>query len=300
MELDLTLVAAFVVLAEERHFGRAAQRLHLTTSALSKRVQRLERQLGVPLVVRDPVHGIRLTGAGLRFTRPACAVLEQAWQAARDARYDDGARQLRLGFPAGAEAVLSRLDLATARRDLRLECPQATLTAVPVRFGDLNQVLAEHRVDVLLTDSPMRRVGVVTEPLPLSDHRIAIVPPWHELADAGSVGVDNICGYPFLYAPHAPSEWMEPFWLADVRPRREARLVAVGASDNHQVLATELTAGAVMVNLASSIPVIPARLRVLTISGAAPVSIHAAYREGDHRAVLAPLFAALRRPVPGG
>ncbi|MFC7648577.1 LysR family transcriptional regulator [Streptosporangium lutulentum] len=54
MDLDLGLVADFLVLVKERHYGRAAGRLHLTSSALTKRIHRLERQLGVALVERSP------------------------------------------------------------------------------------------------------------------------------------------------------------------------------------------------------------------------------------------------------
>ena len=54
MDLDLTCVHSWLVLVQEQHFGRAAPRLNLTPSALTKRIQRLERQVGVPLVVRNP------------------------------------------------------------------------------------------------------------------------------------------------------------------------------------------------------------------------------------------------------
>jgi DNA-binding transcriptional LysR family regulator len=47
MDLDLSCVASFLVLLDERHYGRAAAKLNLTSSALSKRIQRLERQVGV-------------------------------------------------------------------------------------------------------------------------------------------------------------------------------------------------------------------------------------------------------------
>jgi len=52
MELDLGQVRAFVVTAEQLHFGRAAARLFLTQQALSKRIRQLERSLGEPLFVR--------------------------------------------------------------------------------------------------------------------------------------------------------------------------------------------------------------------------------------------------------
>ncbi|MEV6865215.1 LysR family transcriptional regulator, partial [Streptosporangium subroseum] len=67
MDLDLGLVADFLVLVKEGHYGRAAVRLHLTSSALTKRIQRLERQLGVVLVERGPAGVFAVTSAGRRF-----------------------------------------------------------------------------------------------------------------------------------------------------------------------------------------------------------------------------------------
>jgi DNA-binding transcriptional LysR family regulator len=85
MELDLTQVRAFVVTAEQLHFGRAAARLFLTQQALSKRIQRLEHRLGEPLFVRG-ARGVELTEAGHRFLPHAKALLAAAGAAAEAAR----------------------------------------------------------------------------------------------------------------------------------------------------------------------------------------------------------------------
>ncbi|MCK2217047.1 LysR family transcriptional regulator [Actinomadura sp. ATCC 31491] len=79
MDLDLALVRAFVATAEELHFGRAAQRLHTSQQALSKRVARLESLLAVRLFER--AGGTRLTEAGERLlpaAREALAAGERA------------------------------------------------------------------------------------------------------------------------------------------------------------------------------------------------------------------------------
>ena len=85
MELDLTQVRAFVEIAEQRHFGRAAAQLFLTQQALSKRIQRLEHTLGEPLFVRG-TRGVELTEAGQRFLPHAQALLAAADAAAAAAR----------------------------------------------------------------------------------------------------------------------------------------------------------------------------------------------------------------------
>jgi DNA-binding transcriptional LysR family regulator len=85
MELDLTQVRAFVEVAEQLHFGRAATRLFLTQQALSKRIQRLERTLGEPLLVRG-TRGVELSDAGQRFLPHARALLAAADAAAQAAQ----------------------------------------------------------------------------------------------------------------------------------------------------------------------------------------------------------------------
>lgn len=75
MHLDLNCLESFVVLAEEKHFGRAAARLHLTSAALTKRLQRLERDLKVRLVERDSAGVLALTPEGQRLAADAGPLL---------------------------------------------------------------------------------------------------------------------------------------------------------------------------------------------------------------------------------
>lgn len=85
MELDLAQVRAFVEVAEHRHFGRAAAKLFLTQQALSKRIQRLERTVGQPLLARGP-RGVELTATGQRFLPYARQLVAAADAAASAAR----------------------------------------------------------------------------------------------------------------------------------------------------------------------------------------------------------------------
>lgn len=93
MDLDLARVRAFVTAAEELHFGRAADRLFLTQQALSKRIARLENELGVALFTRDG-RAVQLTDAGRRFLAPARRALADADRAIEAVR--DPGRPLRI------------------------------------------------------------------------------------------------------------------------------------------------------------------------------------------------------------
>ena len=86
MDLDLAQVRAFAATAEELHFGRAAGRLFLSQQALSKRIARLEVELGVLLFVRGK-HAVELTEAGQRFLEPARRFLTDGDRAVAAARH---------------------------------------------------------------------------------------------------------------------------------------------------------------------------------------------------------------------
>jgi DNA-binding transcriptional LysR family regulator len=77
MQPELRLVRYFVAVAEERHFTRAAERLHMAQPPLSAAIRQLERQLGVALLDRS-FRGVRLTGPGELFLERGRALLAEA------------------------------------------------------------------------------------------------------------------------------------------------------------------------------------------------------------------------------
>ena len=95
MDLDLAQVRAFVAAAERLHFGQAAEQLAVSQQALSKRVARLEVELGVQLFSRGG-HAVELTEAGRRFLEPARQTLAHGDRAVAAARHVD--RPLRIDF----------------------------------------------------------------------------------------------------------------------------------------------------------------------------------------------------------
>jgi DNA-binding transcriptional LysR family regulator len=92
--MELRQLQYFVAVAEELHFGHAAEREHLTQAALSQQIRRLERELGVQLLNRT-TRRVQLTPAGDLFLHEARAALARAgarrrWRARRPRGSSDG------------------------------------------------------------------------------------------------------------------------------------------------------------------------------------------------------------------
>jgi DNA-binding transcriptional LysR family regulator len=113
MDLDLTTVESFIAVTDSRHFGRAADRLGVSVSALTKRIQRLEAAVGVPLIERDTGGFVGLTPAGRRFLQFAPQLMHAA-QAAKTAASGAPVETLQLAVPAGVGVVAPLMPKALA------------------------------------------------------------------------------------------------------------------------------------------------------------------------------------------
>src|SRR5262249_38016702 len=114
MDVHLRDLRYFLAVAEELHFTRAAERLHISQPALSKQIRALERGLGFPLLIRDH-RSVSLTAAGEELLGPArdlLAAWDGALQRARR-RAREAAAVLRVGFHTSVAGHLYR-DAAAA------------------------------------------------------------------------------------------------------------------------------------------------------------------------------------------
>jgi DNA-binding transcriptional LysR family regulator len=159
MTLDPRLLRPFVVLAEELHFGRAAQRLHVTQPALSQQVKRLEGQVGVELFARTRAI-VELTEAGEAILEPARAAVGAAAEAESVAgELADAERgRLRIGISPGTHELAQRV-LA----ELRARRPRLTLEAKQDNSGVLCADVAAGRLDVAIAFEPEEVAGTVCE-----------------------------------------------------------------------------------------------------------------------------------------
>jgi DNA-binding transcriptional LysR family regulator len=286
VDVDLELTASFLVLVDEWHYGRAADALFLSASALTKRIQRLERQLGVRLVERGPEGMAGLTAAGMEFAGAARPLLQHALAAAQAARAASARGVLRVGVPAGAGSFLPPMGLDRVGDRVGRAFPTLRVALVEVPFPLVTRCLPEGQVDVLLTIAAVRHREVDSIPLPVTSARIGVISARHPLAGAGEEAVAQFCEHSLLHNPAIPDEWMRPFWLADVRPRAEARLTTTHASNNQRVLRDVLSGSAAMVTLSPERPSLSPGLEPVALVGAEPVTFYAARRRHDRRTVV--------------
>src|SRR6185437_5859028 len=172
-DLDLRLVRYFTVVAEHRHFGRAAADLLVAQPSLSRQVRRLEQQLGVRLLDRTP-QGTRLTEAGEAFLPRARALLRAAAQAAAAAKAAAQPSRIAIGYTPG-------LIVTPAVRQLRRQHPDADVRSLYLEWNDARAALLDHRVDAVVTRLPLTTDGLRVTIL-YDEPRLLLVPRDHRLA----------------------------------------------------------------------------------------------------------------------
>ena len=211
--VELRELRYFVAVAEELHFGRAAQRLHMSQSPLSRAIRELERELGVALFVRTTRH-VELTPAGfalLEGTRRALAEIDSAVEEARRAtRPDRGV--LKFGYGPLSRATATRVveALASARPDLPIRLDEDTTPELLAR-------VAAHDLDaaaVVETPAAARRYGVRVDTL-RDEPMLAAVPSSHRYAGADAIPIGAFAAERVLL-PREPSGSAINDWLRAV------------------------------------------------------------------------------------
>lgn len=203
MLVELRQLEAFVAVATELHFGRAAQMLHMGQPTLSDLIRRLERELGTSLLTRS-TRRVALTAAGAELLDRARLVLDEVASATaavqRVAKGDAGTVQVGIAPPVGR--VLAPHLAAT----LRAEAPEIKLEIHRMWLSDLNRAITQGTVDVAITcglesDPPgvVRNVfcGELLQIGLRADHRLAArhAVALAELADE-TLGVHNKALFP--------------------------------------------------------------------------------------------------------
>lgn len=192
--MELKHLRAFVTLAEELHFGRAAQRLAIVQPALSMQIKALETWLGVRLLDRNR-HSVTLRQVGQLFLDEARVTLHQAQHCADVARGlgrgESG--RIRLGF---VSSVLPQL-LPTLIRAAHQRFPGIALELKDMPGPDQIHALKNGQLDFGLLRLPAPHAGVQTRVV-LQESIVVALPCDHPLVEHAVIDVDALAQWPVL------------------------------------------------------------------------------------------------------
>src|SRR4051795_8363316 len=221
MSVELRHLRAFVAVAEELNFTRAAERLHLAQQALSAQIRQLEERIGVPLLTRT-TRKVELTPAGEVLLEHARAVLAATDRGVAAARAAGGTAQvLTLGLvvPVDREVFRPALDLFAERH------PEVEVRALFGEVLDPTGGLRGGQADAALVVGAFDRTGLDMIPL-WSDPRGLAMSASHELAAKPEISIEEMIGQPTFDFP-APDRIFREYWMAiNHRGGRPPRLVA--------------------------------------------------------------------------
>jgi DNA-binding transcriptional LysR family regulator len=293
--VELRHLRYFVAVAEERHFGRAAARLHIAQPPLSQQIRRFEAELGEPLLYRT-TRRVELAPAGEVLLERARAIL-----AAVDAAIDDARRaargeygRLAIGFT-GSVTYAMLPSLAAA---LREQLPGVTLELrgellTPAQVAQLR----DGTLDLGLLRPPVHERDLSTEVL-RSEPLLAVLPESHPLADSEALPLELLEDEPFVTYPS--------HFRSVVHDAVEDACAAHGFKPHatHEVAETATLVSFVAAGLGVSL--VPASVRNMTVQGAiyrplaqdtTRVELAVAWRRDDDRPVLARALDVIRRDL---
>ncbi|WP_406376185.1 LysR substrate-binding domain-containing protein [Streptomyces sp. NBC_00647] len=205
--LDLRQLRYFVAVAEAEHVGRAAERLHISQSPLSRQIAQLEKNLGLTLFERSQQR-IRLTSDGRVFLTEAQALLRHA------DRLENLGRRLGRGEEGGlcigyvADAMHTGV-LPSALRTLRDQRPGIHVALYDQESSEQFEGLRQRSLDIALVRTPPPEDDPDLNAAPLlRDPLLLALPERHPLARREEVTPDDLDGQPWI----AVGDARDPAW----------------------------------------------------------------------------------------
>ncbi|MFH8347629.1 LysR family transcriptional regulator [Streptomyces sp. NPDC018045] len=225
----------FLTLADELHFGRTAERLHVSQARVSQSVKQLERRIGTALFARTS-RRVELTPVGRQFladVRPGYDLIKAGL--ARAAAAGRGlAEPLRVGFssPLAGELVLAA---ATTYRQRNPGAGEVLLHETPL--GDPYALLRSGELDLLLAQYPVAEPDLSTGPVLISDSRVLAVARRHRFARRTAVRLDDLATEELLsLSGPVPDYWLDHL-LPRVTPGGQAIARGAAAATRQELLA---------------------------------------------------------------
>lgn len=198
-EIELRLLRSFVVVAEELHFTRAAERLGIAQPPLSQQIRRIEDKVGYALFLRG-TRRVELTQAGRSLLVTARRLFDQAAfgiEAARRAGRGEIGR-LRIGFPTSIALTI----LPTIIRSYRSNYPDVDLELRELATTPQHEALEAGSIDIGFLRDARSDDAIASETI-FTESFVAVMPHDHPLAGKKQVSVAALAGERFILFPRS-------------------------------------------------------------------------------------------------
>lgn len=294
---EIRWLEAFVAVAEELHFGRAAQRLHTSQSPLSQTIRKLEADLGTRLFERN-TRSVALTPAGSALLPRAYRVLHEMRLAREAAQTEEaGVRgNIRIGF----SGAVNHLTLPPLTRAVRRRYPDIKMDLTSrVRTADGLASVAKGALDLAFVGLPESPPASVMTRLVASEEVGAVLPLDHPLAQEQSIPLKSLATDDFISPPLDGSSSMTDVMLAACQAAGFRPRIVQELSDPYMVL-TFVAAGVGVTLMSSGIAgIIPSGATYVALDDPPHFMNHAiAWSAENDSAVLAAVLGVVEEIFP--
>ena len=283
MDVHVRDLRHFLVVAEELHFTRAAQRLFVSQPALSRQIQALEQHVRAPLFERGP-NGITLTVAGDALQEHARLVVS-AWDQTQQAVAGAVAASSRV-LHVGLSMSVGRGILPVATRMLMERHPDARVELHQAAFQDATLGLTDGSADAAFCWLPMPEGAGLAHRVLVTEPRHVALPVDHPLTAREEVDMEDLLDEPFLAIPESAGP-LRSFWLGeDARGGRPARIAAVVNGPEEVIEALGQGLGVALISGGNAAIYRRPEFVVRPVRGLAPAQLAIVWREGDTRSLV--------------
>ena len=210
--MNLKQLEYFIALAEELHFGRAAERLGMAQPPLSRQIKQIEDDLGALLFNRGR-NAISLTQAGERLYARGSALLSEFNDIKLEVkRIGQGAEgRLRIGFVGSATYGL----MPNILKSFRVSYPEVNLSLIPMNNAQLHRSLIRREIDIAIARPALSDAEIITRRL--EDERLVLAAPDTLDLPAGTVDLRSLRSERFVLYPEFPRPSFADFIIGACR-----------------------------------------------------------------------------------
>lgn len=243
--MNLKQLEYFIALAEELHFGRAAERLGMAQPPLSRQIKQIEDDLGALLFNRGR-NAITLTQAGERLYQRGVALVAELNDTLLEVRrIGQGAEgRLRIGFVGSATYGL----MPNILKSFRASYPQVSLSLIPMNNAQLHRSLIRREIDVAIARPALNDAEIITRKL--GEEPLVLAVPDTLDVPSGAVDLRGLKAERFILYPEYPRPS-----FADVVLQACAN---IGVEVENRIFTMDFQTAIALVSVGEGVAVVPA------------------------------------------